>query len=158
MIIEKAKEEIQKLADKLKAELDAPEEWPQINEWYWTIDSIKGGVSKASRMEDSLYFFRKSIGWVFHTKAEAQSHLDMLQATERVRSYIAKANGDWVADFSLEWQQKATWSYNHRRGAFYRELNQFIQEAEAWKHIKPELFNQLIKDCGDDIKIILGVE
>lgn len=159
MNIEKAKAEIQQLADKLKAELDAPEEFPQINEWYWTIDAMYQGVVRAKRMKDSLYVFRKSIGWYWRTEAEAQKHLDKLQAEERVRQYIAEKNkaADWMADFNDANQPKATWGYNHLDERIYTGSAYAGQDKDTWCHIKPELRDQLIKDCADDIKIIMGV-
>lgn len=160
MNIEKAKAELQQLADKLKAELDVLEEWPQHGDTNWTIVMGSTCAWKACWSDTPLDHFRKSIGWVWRTEAEAQRQFNKLQATERVKQYIAKANkgADWVADFNHVDQLKMTWQYSHDLRDIQGTAAYYAQRAEAWRYIKPELFDQLVADCGDDIKLIMGVE
>lgn len=122
------------------------------DEWYFYIDDTEGII------EDTDNYVTKDnnrwyLGNYFHTEKEAEKYRDYLKAVATVKMAILKANGDWVADWNDEDQEKYGILYYGKKfmswtSGGYKELQVIPYCASE------EVAKQIIKDFEKELEII----
>lgn len=132
--------------------------WPKIGDKYYYFDhcsTIGSGLYFNDRVDE----YQKETGNMFKTKEEAEQALDKQKAKVRIINRIKELNDSvgWVCD----------WSNNSyiKCHLFYNNLNKMISSTGVYEfqdtptelYFSREVADQVVKDCGEDYKIYLGV-
>ncbi len=106
---------------------------------------------------DKFDYFFLSEGNCFKTRQEAEQHKTYLEALQRVRLYIME-NHYFEPDWSNEEQEKWNIEYDHKDKEFFDDCEWKFEKASLLPYLASiEAYNDVIKNCEDDLKIIFNV-
>lgn len=132
--------------------------WPKIGDKYYYFDhcsTIGSGLYFNDRVDE----YQKETGNMFKTKEEAAQALDRQKAKVRIINRIKELNDSvgWVCDWSNDSQEKGHlyYSYDKKIIDWYREYTD--QDNPTEFYFSADVADQVVKDCGEDYKIYLGV-
>ena len=101
----------------------------------------------------------KEIGNMFKTKEEAAQALDKQKAKVRIINRIKELNDSvgWVCDWSDGSQDKSYLYYNSVNKMISSTGIHIIHNHSTEFYFSREVVDQVVKDCGEDYKIYLGL-
>lgn len=127
--------------------------WPNWRDEYFYIDNRK--IFNCGWEEDEIDRGRLSIGNVFKTKEEAETKLNWLKSVQRVKDYIEREFGEFVPDWSDIKVGKFIIYYDYSNKRLGWDRYTYLKYYSPIGYLKSiEDYNQLIKDCKEDLEII----
>lgn len=134
---------------------------PELEEFYYFVNH-NGICNLSTWVGGPMDAFKLSIGNIFKTEEEAEQALKTgwvvkLQARKRLDDYIAEKGYDADVDWSND-SIKYGFYYNfHRKEVVPDDVGSF-KDNDLPYLVNEEDAQDVIANCGDDLKILLGVE
>jgi len=148
-----------KLLDKKEDENEiyVPGYWePEEDEEYWTI-ADNAEILKDQWENLDIDTTRLLMGMVFKTKAEAEHHLEYLEAYKKYVLTIArlnKENDDWKVDWEDNNQSKYRCYYNFHDKELSFSCNSIFMCVDDREYFCQETEAQLIEELGEELTIL----
>jgi len=126
----------------------------EIGQKYWFIDSVGDyciGIWENGRIDNK----RLAIGNVYLIEQECNKAIEILKATQIVRTYIAE-HFPFKADWKDKKQEKCFIKYSEKEKKLWVEITFTVKYYSPFGYL--ENFNnceQLIKDCRSELELII---
>src|SRR6056297_218173 len=126
---------------------------PEYGGWYWVIDSC-GSIKLSDWGDSKCDNFRYQNHNVFPSEGDAQAALDRLNKRNEILNRIEELNEGWEPDWeSFErkycihnWEDDTNFSIDHHISLRDHPSEYFFKSKE--------IGYQLLKDFGDDLKVL----
>lgn len=152
--IEITEEQHQKIAEALNLKTtDQVDSWPQGGDSYWSLDA-DGNTERAQWDAWPSDHERRSIGNLFKTEEEAETHVRYLKALTRV-----KGSSSFVPEWDDTDQMKHFVAYDTDRQALHTNCtSSYVHIGTPVYYESREGAEQAIKDHKEDFLILAGVK
>lgn len=133
--------------------------WPKIGDKYYFFSRYTS-ILEPNYSGDNFDEYQKEIGDMFRTKEEAEQALAKQKAKVRIINRIKELNDSvgWVCDWSDGDQEKAHlyYSNDNKLTDWYKKYTEQWHPTEFY--FSKDVADKVVKDCGEDYKIYLGIK
>ena len=126
---------------------------PKYQEGYYFIgpSSVMHKYNESRTVDDANI----ALGNCYRTREEATKSLEIQKARVRISDALIAHQGDWVADWGDESQEKYSICYNYDSNNF-KAVPSFDKYDEQYS--SEESCEWVIKNCIEDLNLIWGVK